>query len=72
MGSGLHWFRSDTSPVKTRIEFLALAMPNLKFVAYGNTHRNVRYGSTSRIMRVEYLSDIGGKPDTQSLVTSGP
>jgi len=40
-GPGLHMFRDDTSPVKSRIETLSLAMPNLKFAACGNTHRKM-------------------------------
>jgi len=38
-GPGLHMLRSDTSPVKNRVAALALANPNLKFSACGNTHR---------------------------------
>ncbi len=40
-GPGLHMFRDDTSPVKSRIESLSLAMPNLTFAACGNTHRKM-------------------------------
>ena len=36
-GPGLHMVRSDTSPVKTRIEAMSLAMQNLSFAACGNT-----------------------------------
>jgi intracellular sulfur oxidation DsrE/DsrF family protein len=36
-GPGLHMFRADTSPVKARIEEIALANPNVTFSACGNT-----------------------------------
>lgn len=36
-GPGLHMFRSDTSPVKARIERMSLALDNLTFAACGNT-----------------------------------
>ncbi|WP_025771389.1 DsrE family protein [Thioalkalivibrio sp. HK1] len=37
-GPGLHIFREDTSPVKDRIEAMALGIDNLTFSACGNTH----------------------------------
>ena len=36
-GPGLHMFRDDTSPVKTRISAMALENENLQFSACGNT-----------------------------------
>jgi intracellular sulfur oxidation DsrE/DsrF family protein len=36
-GPGLHMFRSDTSPVKARIERMSLALDNITFAACGNT-----------------------------------
>ena len=36
-GPGLHMFREDTSPVKTRIAAMALEQDNLAFSACGNT-----------------------------------
>ncbi len=36
-GPGLHMVRSDTSPVKARIEKMALELENLSFAACGNT-----------------------------------
>jgi uncharacterized protein len=36
-GPGLHMLRRDTSPVKDRIAEMSLAMPELKFLACGNT-----------------------------------
>ncbi|MCG8544594.1 MAG: DsrE family protein [Alphaproteobacteria bacterium] len=40
-GPGLHMFRDDTSPVKDRIERMALAQDGLTFAACGNTHRKM-------------------------------
>jgi uncharacterized protein len=40
-GPGLHMLRSDTSPVKDRIETMSMAMPNLKFSACANTQRKM-------------------------------
>ncbi len=36
-GPGLHMLRSDTSPVKARVEAMSLGMENLSFAACGNT-----------------------------------
>jgi hypothetical protein len=41
-GPGLHMLREDTSPVKARIETLALSTPEIKFKACGNTRENMR------------------------------
>ncbi len=41
-GPGLHMLRDDTSPVKTRIEVLALSNPEISFKACGNTQDNMR------------------------------
>ena len=40
-GPGLHMLRSDTSPVKARIETLALSTPEISFKACGNTQENM-------------------------------
>lgn len=40
-GPGLHMFRDDTSPVKARIQELALANSNLTFAACANTQTNM-------------------------------
>ena len=40
-GPGLHMLRSDTSPVKDRIETMSMAMPSLKFSACANTQRKM-------------------------------
>jgi uncharacterized protein len=41
-GPGLHMLREDTSPVKARIETLALSAPEIAFAACGNTRENMR------------------------------
>ena len=40
-GPGLHMLRADTSPVKARIEALALSSPEISFNACGNTRENM-------------------------------
>ncbi|GLR98234.1 MULTISPECIES: DsrE family protein [Bradyrhizobium] len=41
-GPGLHMLRDDTSPVKPRIEVLAMGHPEISFKACGNTQENMR------------------------------
>jgi uncharacterized protein len=41
-GPGLHMLRDDTSPVKARIETIALSTPEISFKACGNTQDNMR------------------------------
>ena len=41
-GPGLHMLRNDTSPVKARIETMALSAPEVSFKACGNTQENMR------------------------------
>lgn len=41
-GPGLHMLREDTSPVKPRIEVLAMSNPEISFKACGNTQENMR------------------------------
>jgi intracellular sulfur oxidation DsrE/DsrF family protein len=41
-GPGLHMLREDTSPVKPRIEVLAMSHPEISFRACGNTQENMR------------------------------
>jgi uncharacterized protein len=41
-GPGLHMLRDDTSPVKARIESLAMSNPEISFKACGNTQQNMR------------------------------
>jgi uncharacterized protein len=40
-GPGLHMLREDTSPVKARIETMALSTPEVSFEACGNTRDNM-------------------------------
>ncbi|WFU75514.1 DsrE family protein [Bradyrhizobium sp. CB2312] len=40
-GPGLHMLRDDTSPVKARIEQMALSMPEVSFKACGNTQEKM-------------------------------
>jgi uncharacterized protein len=40
-GPGLHMLRDDTSPVKARIEAMALGSPEVSFKACGNTQENM-------------------------------
>lgn len=48
-GPGLHMLRSDTSPVKTRIETLALSTPEISFKACGNTQQNMQKAENKEI-----------------------
>lgn len=41
-GPGLHMLRNDTSPVKARIEEMALSMPEVSFKACGNTQEKMQ------------------------------
>jgi intracellular sulfur oxidation DsrE/DsrF family protein len=41
-GPGLNMLRDDTSPVKARIETMALSTPEVSFEACGNTQENMR------------------------------
>lgn len=48
-GPGLHMLRDDTSPVKARIEMLALSSPEISFRACGNTQENMRKAENKEI-----------------------
>ena len=48
-GPGLHMLRSDTSPVKARIETLALSTPEISFKACGNTQQNMQKAENKEI-----------------------
>ena len=48
-GPGLHMLREDTSPVKARIETLALSTPEISFKACGNTRENMRKAESKDI-----------------------
>jgi intracellular sulfur oxidation DsrE/DsrF family protein len=48
-GPGLHMLREDTSPVKDRIETLALSTPEISFKACGNTRENMSKAENKEI-----------------------
>ena len=48
-GPGLHMLRDDTSPVKARIEVLALSSPEISFKACGNTRENMSKAESKEI-----------------------
>ncbi|MET0536898.1 MAG: hypothetical protein ABWZ64_02960 [Xanthobacteraceae bacterium] len=48
-GPGLHMLRDDTSPVKARIEALALSSPEISFKACGNTRENMSKAENKEI-----------------------
>ena len=48
-GPGLHMLRNDTSPVKARIETLALSSPEISFKACGNTQQNMQKAENKEI-----------------------
>jgi hypothetical protein len=48
-GPGLHMLRDDTSPVKARIETMALSTPEVSFKACGNTQENMRKAENKEI-----------------------
>ena len=71
-GPGLHMLRDDTSPVKARIEQMALSTPEVSFKACGNTqekmhqaeHKDIPIVSqaqvvTSGVVRVMQLQEAG-------------
>ena len=71
-GPGLHMLRDDTSPVKARIEQMALSTPEISFKACGNTqekmhqaeHKDIPIVSqaqvvTSGVVRVMELQEMG-------------
>ena len=48
-GPGLHMLRADTSPVKARIETMALSTPEVSFKACGNTQENMRKAENKEV-----------------------
>jgi intracellular sulfur oxidation DsrE/DsrF family protein len=48
-GPGLHMLRDDTSPVKARIELMALSTPEVSFKACGNTKENMQKAESKDI-----------------------
>lgn len=52
-GPGLHMYRADTSPVKARIEKMALQHENISFAACGNTHRKMSEKAGKQVAIIE-------------------
>ncbi|WP_430649383.1 hypothetical protein [Bradyrhizobium uaiense] len=48
-GPGLHMLREDTSPVKARIEEMALSIPEVSFKACGNTQEKMQKAENKSI-----------------------
>jgi uncharacterized protein len=48
-GPGLHMLREDTSPVKARIEEMALSTPEVSFKACGNTQEKMHMAENKEI-----------------------
>jgi intracellular sulfur oxidation DsrE/DsrF family protein len=48
-GPGLHMLRDDTSPVKARIETMALSTPEISYKACGNTRENMHRAESKDI-----------------------
>jgi intracellular sulfur oxidation DsrE/DsrF family protein len=48
-GPGLHMLRNDTSPVKARIEEMALSTPEVSFKACGNTQERMQKAENKEI-----------------------
>jgi intracellular sulfur oxidation DsrE/DsrF family protein len=48
-GPGLHMLRDDTSPVKPRVQTMALEHPNLTFAACANTQANMSKQETKEV-----------------------
>ena len=70
--AGLHMLREDTSPVKTRIEEMALSTPEVSFKACGNTQEKMQKAENkdipivrqaevvkSGVVRVMELQELG-------------
>jgi len=52
-GPGLHMLREDTSPVKSRIEEMALSTPEVSFKACGNTQEKMQKAESKHIPIVQ-------------------
>ena len=57
-GPGLHMLRDDTSPVKARIETLALSSPEISFKACGNTRENMGKAESKEIPLISQASIV--------------
>jgi len=57
-GPGLHMLRSDTSPVKDRIEVMSLEIENLTFSACGNIHSKMSKKAGKEIELIDAASKV--------------
>ena len=57
-GPGLHMLRADTSPVKARIEALALSSPEISFKACDNTRENMGKAESKEIPLISQASIV--------------
>ena len=57
-GPGLHMLRDDTSPVKARIETIALSTPEISFKACGNTQENMRKAENKEIPLIPQVAQV--------------
>ncbi|WP_235884539.1 DsrE family protein [Bradyrhizobium frederickii] len=57
-GPGLHMLREDTSPVKPRIEVLAMSHPEISFKACGNTQENMHKAENKDISLIPQASVV--------------
>ncbi|HYH21608.1 MAG TPA: hypothetical protein VD995_23610 [Azospirillum sp.] len=57
-GPGLHMLREDTSPVKDRLKAFRQGMPNVTFVACGNTRTGMRKAEGKEIPLVAEATEV--------------
>jgi len=57
-GPGLHMLRSDTSPVKDRIEKMSLEIDTLQFSACGNTHAKMSKKAGKEIVLLDEATKV--------------
>lgn len=57
-GPGLHMLRDDTSPVKERLKAFRQGMPNVAFVACGNTRAGMRKAEGRDIPLVAEATEV--------------
>lgn len=57
-GPGLHMLRADTSPVKDRLKAFRQGMPNVSFVACGNTRAGMRKAEGKDIPLVAEATEV--------------
>ncbi|HEY0835166.1 MAG TPA: hypothetical protein VGE72_14775 [Azospirillum sp.] len=57
-GPGLHMLRDDTSPVKERLKAFRQGMPNVSFIACGNTRTGMRKAEGKEIPLVAEATEV--------------